>query len=481
MGAESEALEAALTGTLVSPGSAEYNAACRSSFNATSFDVRPAGFIFCENINDVVHAVNFARKNHPHIVVRSNGHTNRSVAEAALVLDLSRMKSIRVWNAKKLAVVQPGVNFGELNEATMKFGLAVPGPAPSSGVASAALCGGKGLLTRQYGLTLDQLLEVEIVTTDGKVEKASANHNSKLFWAIRGGSGFVGVVTQFLFKLEPVHAPSVLAGHLVFPVEWAKEILHANRVFEAWQQVRESLPAEASVSLSLCTPPPELRGDMNQRPVHRYGWGSKITKQDNYWHGKYAHPCLVFTVFYNGGLDEISTTVFDPLVALQPAVNTIGEMSYSEATALNEFNEPWGERYHYEGGVLKELTQEVLTAAITAVRHHAHLTIEFGDYVGGAVDMVDTHAMAYPHRSSNVEIKMRSRWTNKEDDDAAMASVSELHNSLAQAGHLTGCCEAGSYPGDLDEEAAFGAGNTARLLSLRREYDPAMMLMANHL
>jgi len=475
---ESEALQAALTGSLVSPGSAEYDAACRSNFNATSFDIRPAGFIFCENINDVVHAMNFARKNHPHVVVRSNGHTNRSLSEAALVLDLSRMKTCRVWNARKLAVVQPGNTFGELNEATMKFGLAVPGPSPSQGVASAALCGGKGLLTRQYGLTLDSLLEVEIVTTDGKVHKASANYNRELYWAVRGGSGFVGVVTQFLFKLEPVHAPNVLAGHLVFPVEWAKEFLYAGRIFDAWMQVREALPAEATVQLSMCTPPPELRGNLNQRPVHKYGWGSQITKQDNYWHGKYAHPCLIFTVFYNGGLDEVSTTVFDPLVALQPAVNTVAEMSYQEASALNEFNQPWGERYHTEGGILTELTEEVLQAAIRAIRYNPMLTVEFGDYVGGAVQMTDAHAaMVYPHRSPKVELIMRSRWTDSEQDDAAIAAVSNLHNSLAD--HLTGDCDAGNYSGDIMEDAAF-AGNTARLQGLRREYDPAMMLMANH-
>jgi hypothetical protein len=384
-----------------------------------------------------------------------------------------------VWNARKLAVVGPGNTFGELNEATMKFGLAVPGPSPSCGVASAALCGGKGLLTRQYGLTLDSLLEVEIVTTDGKVEKASANYNRELFWAVRGGSGFVGVVTQFLFKLEPVHTPNVLAGHLVFPVEWAKEVLYAGRIFEAWLQVRENLPAEASVGLSMCTPPPELRGPLNQRPVHKYGWGSEITKQDNYWHGKYAHPCLVFTVFYNGGLDEVSTTVFDPLVALQPAVNTVAEMSYEEASGLNEFNIPPGERYHSEGGVLTELTQEVLGAAIHAIRNNPTLTVEFGDYAGGAVEMTDAHAaMVYPHRSSQVEIRMRTRWTNSEDDEANISAVSDLHNALAE--HLTGACDAGNYFGDINEEAAFGAGNAARLLGLRREYDPAMMLMANH-
>ena len=153
------------------------------------------------------------------------------------MLDLSRMKSCRVWNAKRLAIVQPGCTFADINDATLPFGLAVPGPAPSCGVASAALGSGKGVLTRQHGLTVDSLLEVEIVTTDGKVEKASANFNRELFWAVRGGSGFVGVVTQFLFKCEQVHSPSVLAGHIMFPVEWAKEVLFTKQIFDAWMEV----------------------------------------------------------------------------------------------------------------------------------------------------------------------------------------------------------------------------------------------------
>jgi hypothetical protein len=143
-------------------------------------------------------------------------------------------------------------------------------------------------------------------------------------------------------------------------------------------------------------------------------------------------------------------------------------MSYQEASALNEFNQPWGERYHTEGGVLTELTEEVLQAAIRAIRYNPMLTVEFGDYVGGAVQMTDAHAaMVYPHRSPQVELVMRSRWTDSEQDDAAIAAVSNLHNSLAA--HLTGACDAGNYSGDIMEEAAFGPGNTARLLGLRRE------------
>eukprot|EP00656_Telonema_subtile_P016436 TRINITY_DN18682_c0_g1_i1.p1 TRINITY_DN18682_c0_g1~~TRINITY_DN18682_c0_g1_i1.p1 ORF type:complete len:493 (+),score=135.71 TRINITY_DN18682_c0_g1_i1:153-1631(+) len=476
--AESDALQKALTGTLVSPGSAEYAAACRGGFNSTSHDKRPVGFVFCENINDVVHAINFARKNHPHVVVRSNGHTNRSIADGALVLDLSRMKTCRVWNSKKLAIVQPGCTFGEINDATLPFGLAVPGPAPSCGVASAALGGGKGLLTRQYGLTLDNLIEVEIVTTDGKVEKASAGYNRELFWAVRGGSGFVGVVTQFLFKCESVATPNVLAGQLVFPVEWAKEALFTKQIFEAWMQVKYSLPAESSLTAMLCTPPAdlELRPPMSSRPIHK---GSQITGQDSHYHSAYSHPCLIFTCFHNGPLDEVSTMLFDPLINLGPAVNTLSEMPYSKAAALNEFDTPCGERYHHEGGVLQQLTHEVLSIAVKAVRTTPNLSVVFGDYTGGAVERTDAQAaMVYPHRAPEVDILLRARWTNKQEDEKHVAGVADLHANLQD--HLTGAAEINSFVDAVDEVAAFGPQLMERLAVLRREYDPSMLLMCNH-
>lgn len=462
----------------MSPGSAEYKAQCHAGHNATSYSKRPAAFVMCENINDVVHAVNFARKNHPHIVVRSNGHTNRSVVDGALVLDLSRMKNVRVWGSKRVAIVGPGCTFADVNDATLPHGLAVPGPAPSCGVASAALGGGKGVLTRQFGLTLDNLLEVEVVTTDGKIEKASASDNSELFWAIRGGSGSVGIVTQFLFKCERVHTPSVLAGQLVFPVEWAKEVLFVRHIFDAWMEVKNSMPPEASLTAMLCTPPPSLRPPMSSRPIHKNGWGSQITQQDNYYHGAAAHPCLVFTCFYNGGLDENSTTLFDPLINLRPAVNTIAEMSYQQASALNEFDTPSGERYHYQGGVLDHFTQDSLDIAVRAVRETPHLSVVFGDYSGGVVEDTDEHAMAYPHRRPLIGVTIRSRWTNSEDDNVNAAAVSQLHADLAD--HMTGAAELNSFVEEVDENVAFGAQHLEQLQQLRREYDPSMLLMVNH-
>eukprot|EP00658_Telonema_sp_P-2_P014496 TRINITY_DN15506_c0_g1_i1.p1 TRINITY_DN15506_c0_g1~~TRINITY_DN15506_c0_g1_i1.p1 ORF type:complete len:491 (-),score=124.45 TRINITY_DN15506_c0_g1_i1:315-1787(-) len=477
--AETEALQTALTGELVSPGTPEYEAQCRAGFNATSFEKRPAGFVLCENINDVVHAINFARRNHPHVSVRSNGHTNRSISDGALVLDLSRMKSVRVWNAKRLAIVQPGCTFEDINEATLPFGLAVPGPGPSCGVASAALGGGKGLLTRQYGLTLDNLLEVELVTTDGKIEKASANYNRELFWAVRGGSGTVGVVTQFLFKCEPVHTPNVLAGQLMFPVEWAKEVLHTQQIFDHWLEVKHNMPAETSLTATLCTPPAHVRPALSTRPVHKNGWGSKITQQDNSYRGAYSHPCLIFTCFHNGGLDEISTTVFDPIANLGPAVNTIAEMPYTQAVALNEFQTPHGERYHFQGGVLEQLTYDVLQICIKAVQQSPNLSVVFQDYSGGALENTDAHAaMVYPHRRPQVHILIQARWTDQDADAEVAEAVSSLHQALEP--HLTGSADVNSFFDQIDEVAAFGAENSNRLGALRKEFDPAMLLMANH-
>jgi len=486
--AELQALAAALTGEFVYLDEqnpmlcAKYEAAVRSGWNAVTAAKRPIGFVFCANTNDVVHAVNYARKNHPHVVVRYNDTDNRALCDGALVLDLSRMKNCRVWPCDKVALVEPGLNWDEVNAATMEYGLAIPGPGGPIGVTRSTMAGAGGLLSRQYGLSCDNLVEVEVVTTDGTVLTASTGENSELFWAIRGAGETVGIVTSMLFKTVEVESSGVYAGTLVFPVEWGKEVLLAKEVFNTWIQMNNSLPANASIKCVLVTPPPEERASLSSRPIHKPSWGSSITAQENTYKYAYSHASLVFTCFYNGPVDEIGTTVFMPLSLMGPAINTIGVMPYQDAVNLTQWLTPRAERYYSEGAIIESeaAAMTVLDAAIQATRKSARVFVAFEERAGGEVGMTDANAMAFPHRAPHYHVTMVAKWSDPTDDQTSETSVQALHRQLDAADLLTGGCSMVDFVDKVDEVAAWGPHHKKKIADLRSEYDPAMVLMINH-
>src|SRR3954465_9168085 len=186
-----------------------------------SIDRHPAVIARCAGVADVISAVKFGRKTGLPVAVRSGGHSfpGLSVADDALMIDLSPMKGVRVDPEARTARVQAGVLLGELDRETQAFGLAVPsGIVTHTGVAGLTLGGGIGWIMRKHGLTVDQLVSVDLVTADGEVVKASTSENADLFWGVRGGGGNFGIVTEFEFRLNPV-GPTVVAG----PVFWAME------------------------------------------------------------------------------------------------------------------------------------------------------------------------------------------------------------------------------------------------------------------
>jgi len=479
--AELGALQAALTGKFVFSGSAEYELACKSGWNGISAEQRPIGFVYCANTNDVVHAVNFARKNHPHVIVRYSDGDNRALCDGALVLDLSMMKSCRVWPCDGVALVEPGLSFEELNEKTMQHGLAVPGPEGAAGIAASTMSGAGGILSRQYGLSCDNLLEAEVVTTDGGVIRCKADENPDLFWAIRGGGEYLGVVTSFLFKLNPVH-DLVYAGNLVYPVEWSKEIKRAKAVYETWAELQDCLPPNCSIFATLGTPPvgSGARPSVASSAVHKPSWGSVITMQETSDTHAYAHPCLVLTCFCNGPIDEQTTTVFQSLVSHKPVINTLGLMPYSEALDLTAWAKPHGDRFFHEGAVLQGLSWDIMDMAIQAVRKSARLTVSLPDFTGGAVESVDADAMAFPHRNSYPTMLITSHWTDLNDDATSITTVQALRAQVENSGVTTGACHLAHFVDKIDELQAWGPQHTRRMAELRTEYDPAMVLMANH-
>src|SRR5579883_2100192 len=221
-------LRATLRGDLILPADARYDQA-RKVWNGM-IDRHPAAIARCTGAADVIQAVKFARRAKLPLAIRGGGHNvaGHAVCDGGLVIDLSRLKAIRVDSARQVARAEPGVVWGEFDRETQAFGLATTGGLVSTtGIAGFTLGGGIGWLMRQYGLTCDNLLSADVVTADGELVTASATENTDLFWGLRGGGGNFGVVTSFEYQLHPVGP--VLGGLVLHSIEKARDFLRWYR------------------------------------------------------------------------------------------------------------------------------------------------------------------------------------------------------------------------------------------------------------
>jgi hypothetical protein len=321
-----------LRGELITPTDAGYDDA-RTLYNAM-IDKRPGLIVFCENVSDVIACVNFARQNDLDLAIRGGGHNGAGLGlvDDGLVIDLSRMNGVRVDPQARTVRVQGGATWGEVDHATHAFGLAVPsGIISTTGVAGLTLGGGHGYLSRKYGLTVDNLLEADIVLADGSLVTASAEENPDLFWAIRGGGGNFGVVTSFLFQAHPVH--TVYGGPIIWPIDQAQEIMRWYRQF-----IKDA--------------PRDLYGWFG---FHRVPSGSPLPKE---LHGK--HGCVI-TWCYTGPMDK-ADEVFAPIRALgTPVLDMAGAMPYPALQSMfDQLYYPPGLQWYWKADFVKELSDEAL-------------------------------------------------------------------------------------------------------------------------
>src|ERR671917_736766 len=211
-----EALGARLRGELIRAGDEGYEEA-RKVWNGM-IDRRPAIIARAASVADVINSVNFARENDLLLAVRGGGHNvaGTGTVDGGLLIDLSRMKGVRVDPERRTAHVEPGVTIGELDRKTQAFGLATPmGVVSETGIAGLTLGGGLGWLRRKYGLSSDNLVSVDLVTADGRYLMTSETENPELFWGIRGGGGNFGIVTSFEYRLYPV-GPEVMCAFVLY-------------------------------------------------------------------------------------------------------------------------------------------------------------------------------------------------------------------------------------------------------------------------
>jgi len=225
-----EQLQASFRGELIQPTDPAYDSA-RKLYNGM-IDKHPRLIARCVDVADVIAAVGYGASNGLLTAIRGGGHNGAGLASCddGLVIDLSRMKGIRVDPKNRTVRVEGGCVWGDVDHATHAFGMATPcGFISTTGVAGLTLGGGIGYLARKYGLTIDNLLSVDMVLADGRFVTANSQENDDLFWAVRGGGGNFGVVTSFEFQLHPVNI--VQFGPTFWPVEEAGQVLRAYRDF----------------------------------------------------------------------------------------------------------------------------------------------------------------------------------------------------------------------------------------------------------
>jgi FAD/FMN-containing dehydrogenase len=439
-----ETLKNNVKGQVVLPDDPSYNDV-RVIWNAM-IDRRPAVIVQCAEADDALHALSYARENGLDISIRGAGHNiaGSALCDNAVLIDFSNMKTVRVDAQKRLAYVEPGATLGDFDKAIQDHGLATPvGINSTTGIAGLTLGGGFGWLTRKYGMTIDNLVSAEMVTADGRKMRVSKDENTDLFWAIRGGGGNFGVVTQFEFSLYPV-GPEILAGLLVFPMDQAKQVLEKYREFV------KSAPEELNVWVVLrkAPPLPFLPEDVHGREV------------------------VVLAIFYAGDIKE-GEKLIDPLRSFGDAHGEhIGTQPYVQwQQAFDPLLTP-GARNYWKSHNFTELSDSAFDSIIEFAGKLPSPQCEiFIGLIEGAVNRVPSDAMAYGHRDARFVLNVHGRWDEAAQDETCIAWARAFFDAAKPY------ASAGAYvnfmTGDEGDRvaAAYGA-NYERLKEIKKKYDP---------
>lgn len=448
-----KALQEHLSGQILQPGDDGYDAA-RSIWNGM-IDKHPALIVRCKTSQDVVAAVNFARDNHLLVSVRSGGHNvaGSAVVDGGLMIDLSLLKDIQVDPQKGTATAQPGVVFGELDQATQPYGLAVPGGIVSvTGIAGLTLGGGFGWLSRKYGFTCDNLISARVVTADGELLTASASENSDLFWGLRGGGGNFGVVTSFEYQLQPV-GPEVLAGTIIYSMDQAGEALRFFRDYTA------SSPYE-----------------LGAMAVFRTAPAAPFIPQE--LHGQ---PVLAIIVCYVGDPEQ-GERVVAPLRAFgSPIFDGLKRTTFTAHNSSLDPGQPAGMHYYWKSEYVTEVPDDAIE---TLIAFAASMTSPYSRLavfqLGGAIQRMEEQAMAVSHRDAEYIIAINTGWADPQDTQKQVQWTRDVWTAIRP--FSLGGSYVNFQSADDDEErvrAAYGAEKFERLAQLKSKYDPHNLFRVN--
>lgn len=437
-----------LRGEIILPEDPSYDSA-RKVYNGM-IDKKPAIIAKCFDVTDVITAVNFGRENKMLISIRGGGHNaaGLGICDDGLVIDLSQIRYTHVDPISKTIRVGGGCQLGDVDHAGYAFGLAVPGGMISTtGVGGLSLGGGVGYLSRKYGLTIDNILEVDMVLADGTFVQANTNENQDLYWAIRGGGGNFGIVTSFLFQGHPVHTN--FAGPTLWHIDKTEQILKWYRDF--------ILNAEEDL----------------------YGFFATLTVPGppfpEQLHGK--KMCGVVWSYF--GSHENADTVFKPVMDLKPDFEHVGPMPHPALNSMFDVFYPTGLQWYWRADFIKEIPDEAVSQHVKFNKELPTPHSMMHMYpIDGAAQRVGKNDTPWAYRDANwaqvmvgvdpdpVNNKKITKWT-KDYYDA-------IHPYSAGGAYINFMMDEGE-----DRIKASYKNNYDRLARIKRKYDPNNLFRVN--
>lgn len=443
-------LEASIRGKIIKQGDTNYDEA-RKVWNAM-IDSHPAFIVRCTGTADIMQAVRFAKQHKLLVSVRGAGHNiaGRALQDNVMLIDLSGMTSVQVDPHTQTVVVSPGATLRDVDHETQVFGLATPvGINSTTGIAGLTLGGGFGWLSRKYGLTIDNLMSVEVVTVAGERIICDENNNAELFWAIRGGGGNFGIVTSFKFKLHTV-GPEVMAGPIVFSIDDAKQVL------KNYYDFCKNSPDELCVWAVLRNAPPFPFLDIN-------------------YHGK---PVLILACLYSGAIDDGKKEIAKVKLLGNPIADATGVIQYKNfQQAFDPLLTP-GARNYWKTHNFTEINDDLIKILIEYAKKIPNSLSEiFIAQVGGATNRIKQDATAYPHRNIEFIMNVHTRWEEKNKDNECVAWARDFYQTslpFATGGAYVNFISAG----DDNLKNAYGE-NIKRLSAIKAKYDPNNVLRSN--
>ena len=446
------AFERSFRGRLISAADADYDAA-RAVYNGM-IDKRPRLIARAADVADVIAAVSYAREEGVLLAIRGGGHNGPGLGSCddGLVIDLSSLKGIRVDADAKTVRVEAGCTSGDVDHATHPFGLAVPfGIVSTTGVAGLTLGGGTGYLTRRYGLTIDNLLEADVVLADGTLVKASRTDHPDLFWALCGGGGNFGVVTSFLFQAHPVSM--VYAGPMFWDAKDARAVMRAYRDF------LPGAPEELGVFVGLKTV-------LSSDPFPKEHWGKRA--------------CAVIGAF-NGPAEEGRRALQPLLDAVPPPIfNWMDTMPFPTMQALFDPLFPKGLQWYWKGDFVRALSDEAIDTHIAqAAQAPTELCLMHLYPIDGAVRRVPKDGSAWSARDATWSMVIAGISGDAKDAEA----LKRWGRGYWKAVHPFNM--GGGYVNFMMDDEADGrlqatyGDNYARLAVATARYDPGNLFRVN--
>jgi FAD/FMN-containing dehydrogenase len=447
-----DALRARLRGPLLPPGAAGYDES-RSLWNGM-IDRRPALVARCLGVADVMACVDFARERGIPISIKGGGHNTAGLAacDVGLMLAMCLMRGVWVDPAARVARAQAGCLLGDVDRETQLHGLAtVLGFISQTGIAGLTLGGGIGYLTRRFGWTSDNVVSMQVVTADARIETASERENPDLFWALRGGGGNFGVVTGFEYALHAV-GPEVTGGAIAWRAEDAPAVL------EMYRQLVAEAPREMTCLAALRIAPPAP-------------WLAKEV------HGE---PIVALFVCHSGSLDEGAELVRPIKSFGSPVGDVIQRRSYVSQQSLLDATQPKGRRYYWKSEYVPEISEGVLASAMA---HAARITSPHSAVIVFPLDgqlhqLPEGHSPA-GNRDARALFNIAAAWDHAADDEEQIGWARETWRDMRR--FSTG----GTYvnfltvdEGDDRTRAAYGP-HYARLAEVKARWDPGNLFRVN--